>query len=56
MTLVGALHADPLKVTAFPRSSTARQNDVVGHETEVSDPPGSIVRGALQADPSKVSA
>lgn len=56
LTLVGALHPDPLQVTAWAWLSTARQNTVVGQETEVSDPPGSIITGALQADPSKLSA
>ncbi len=39
LTLEGAVHDEPLYITARPWSSTAAQNDADGHETALNPPP-----------------
>ena len=46
---VPALHAVPFHPKTRPRESTARQNVVVGHETEVRPEASVPVRGGSEA-------
>jgi hypothetical protein len=42
-------------VSALPLGSTATQNDTVGHDTEATVLPVSILAGVAQVDPSNVT-
>ena len=54
--LAGADQDEPFQVSALPPTSTAAQNEGLGHETEVKLPLGSMLNGANHEEPFQVSA